>query len=316
MRYYDIQIDGGKSYSSRGNPNALNVELDLSVQDADAFMSGTVVVWGVALEDISSSNNLHNKGITISGGMQPGLPLATAQSAEAGQLMKGRIWQSFGNWVGTEMWLTMVLIPGPPEKNPPPPNAPDPPPKNLTLDWRKGKPLADALKQCISTGLPEWTPNIKISDKLVAPQDNVGYYSNFKELNNYVRAVSHQIMKGDPKYAGVGICLQQGEVTVHDNTSPPSPKQISFIDLIGQPTWIAPTTIQIKTVMRGDLKVSDRITLPPTRVVTTADAQSGVTGAPLTFAGTFQVKTLRHVGNFRQPDGAAWCTVVEAYTAT
>lgn len=314
MRYYDIQIDGGKSYSSRGNPSALNVELDLSVQDADAFMSGTVVVWGVALEDINSSSNLHNKGITISGGMQPGLPFATAQSAEAGQLMKGRIWQSFGNWVGTEMWLTMVLVPGLPEKNPPPPNSPDPPPKNIVLDWRKGKPLADAIRQALQTAYPGLTPKINISDKLVAPQDNVGYYANLRELNNYVRAVSHQIMTGDQKYIGVGLAIQGDEITVHDGTSPPSPRQISFIDLIGQPTWIAPTTIQIKTVMRGDLKVSDRITLPPTRVVTTADAQSGVTGAPLTFSGTFQIKTLRHVGNFRQPDGAAWCTVIEAYT--
>jgi hypothetical protein len=314
VRYYSIDIDGGKSYSSRGNPSALNVELELSVYDADTFIGGTVVIWGVALEDISSSNNLHNKAITISGGMQPGLPFATAQSAEAGLLYKGKIQQSFGNWVGTEMCLTLVLIPGPIEKNPPPPNAPDPPPKNLVLDWRKGKPLADALRQCILMGLPEWSPNISISSQLVAPQDNVGYYSNFRELNNYVRAVSHQIMQGDPKYTGVGICLQQGEVTVHDNTSPPSPKEIAFIDLVGQPTWIAPTTIQIKTVMRGDMKVGDHVTLPPTRVVTTADAQSGISGTPLTFSGTFEVKSLRHIGNFRQPDGAAWVTIVEAYT--
>jgi hypothetical protein len=39
-------------------------------------------------------------------------------------------------------------------------------------------------------------------------------------------------------YPGVGCCIQKGELTVHDGTSPPSPKMIQFTDLIGQPTWI------------------------------------------------------------------------------
>jgi hypothetical protein len=315
MRLYDIEIGGGKSYTSRNNPNALNVEIDITAIDADSFTAGTVVVWGVALADISQANDLVNKTITVSGGMQPGLPLATAQAPEAGVLAKGYIQQSFGNWVGTEMWLTLVIQPGDPPIQKPAPNAPNPPPKNIVLNWTKGTMLSDALKQALQTAYPNQTANISISSQLVAPQDNIGYYPNLKTLNEYLRSVSQQIMTGNAIYPGVGCCMQKGEITVHDGTSPPSPKMIQFIDLVGQPTWIAPYTIQVKVVMRGDLKVSDQITLPPTPVITTVDAQSGVIG-PLTFQGTFQIKSQRHVGNFRQPDGAAWVTVIEAITGS
>jgi hypothetical protein len=130
-------------------------------------------------------------------------------------------------------------------------------------------------------------------------------------LNSYLRGVSQQIMTGDSTYQGVGCCMQQGGITVHDGTSPPSPKMLQFTDLVGQPTWIAPGTIQIRTVMRGDLKVGDQIKLPPTRVITTAGAQSGILG-PLTFDGIFKIASIRHIGNFRQPDGSAWITVIDA----
>lgn len=311
MRFYDIDIGGGKSYSSRNNPNALNVELDINIADAGPTGGATAVIWGIALQDISQANDLTNKSVTVSGGMQPGLPLATAQSSVAGILIKGYIYQSFGNWVGTDMWLSLVMLPGDPPAQAPAPNAPNPPPKNIVLNWLKGKSLSDALKQALQTGYPGAKININISPQLVAPQDNVHFSPDLADLNKYLRGVSQQIMAGDNKYPGVGCCMQKGEITVHDGTSPPSAKMLKFTDLIGQPTWIEKYTIQIKTVMRGDLIVSDQITLPPTLVVTTAEAQSGIIG-PLTFQGTFKIVSLRHIGNFRQPDGAAWITVIEA----
>jgi hypothetical protein len=309
MRFYDIEIEGGKSYTSRNNPSALNVELDINIYDADQAGGATAVIWGISLQDISQATDLANKKVTVSGGMQPGLPLATAQSSEAGVLIKGYIWQAFGNWVGTEMWLTIVMLPDDPPSQAPPPNAPNPPPKNIVLNWLKGKPLSDALKTALQTAYQSIL-NINISSKLVAPQDNIGYYPSLKELNVYLRQVSQQLMTGSKTYPGVGCCMQKGEITVHDGTSSGA-KMLQFTDLVGQPTWIEPFVIQIKVVMRGDLKVSDQIQLPPTLVVTTAAAQSGIPG-PLTFSGTFTIKSLRHIGNFRQPDGSAWITVIEA----
>ena len=311
MRYYDINIEGGPHYSSKGNPNALNVEIDINIFDADLFGGATAVVWGISLQDISQATQLANKNVTVMGGMQQGLPLANAQAPEAGSLLKGYILQAFGNWVGTEMWLTLIMIHVDAPTTPPPPNAPNPPPRNIVLNWTKGTMLKTALQTALMTAFPKQQLSINISDKLVAPQDNVGFYPTLRELNDYLRDVSQQIMTGQSKYQGVGCCLQQGALTVHDGTSKPSPKMIQFTDLVGQPTWIEFQIIQIKVVMRGDLKVDDYITLPPTPVVSTAAAQAGGT-QPLTFSGTFNIKTIRHVGNFRAPDGQAWVTIIDA----
>jgi hypothetical protein len=121
-------------------------------------------------------------------------------------------------------------------------------------------------------------------------------------------------MTGNNTYPGVGCCLQNGKITVHDGTAPTGPKQILFTDLVGQPCWIDIATIQIKTVLRGDLAVNMLIKLPPTPVIITADAQSGNASDPaLTFQGVFRIKSLRHIGNSRNPDGSsAWCTVIES----
>jgi hypothetical protein len=311
MRFYEIAIGGGKTYTSRNNPNALNVEIDIDIYEADHTGGCTAVIWGIALEDISQATDLANKSVTVSVGMQQGLPLANAQAPEAGVILKGYIYQAFGNWVGTEMWLTLIMFNVDPPATPPPPNAPNPPPRNIVLDWKKGTQLSTALQQALQTAYPKQKLSINISPQLVAPQDNPGYYPNLRELNEYLRRVSQQIMTGNAAYPGVGCCLQQGNLTVGDTTSPTTTKQIQFTDLIGQPTWIAPYTIQIKVVMRGDLHIYDEIMLPPTPVITTAAAQSGLPG-PLTFAGKFTIQSLRHIGNFRIPDGSAWITVIEA----
>ena len=311
MRLYDLTV-GGRNWTSRNNPTALTLECDITCVSQDMGGSqGNITLWGIAKEDISQAQDFANKPCTLIGGMQQGLPFANAQSGEAGILHKGYVYSSFANWVGTDMTLNFVVLPGDPPDQPPPPNAPNPPPKNIILNWKKDKPMADAVKQALQTAYPGQSLNVNISSKLIAPQDNIAYFGNLNELGQKLREVSHQIMTGDNKYPGVGCCMQKGEITVFDGTSSSGGNQIAFIDLIGLPTWIATYTISIKCVMRGDLKIGDKITLPPTLVVTTAAAQSGIKG-PLTFQGSFTIQSLRHVGNSRQPDGAAWITVIEA----
>jgi hypothetical protein len=123
-------------------------------------------------------------------------------------------------------------------------------PRNLVLDWKKGTMLSDALRQTLQAGFPGVTANINISSQLVAPQDNIGYYGTLRELEAYLRPLSFQILTGKKDYTGVGCCLQQGEIDVHDGTSPPGAVKIEFTELIGQPTWIA-FSIQVKVVMRA-----------------------------------------------------------------
>jgi hypothetical protein len=302
---------GSQTWNSMGDPNALNVELDITVIDADAFKSAEVTIWGIPLQTISQATSFINQPFTLSAGMAQGLPLATAQSSEAGTLIKGHVYSSWGNWVMTDMTLNFVIFPGDASNPPPQPNAPNPPPKNIVLNWMKGTMLSQALQQTLQTAYPGQTANINISSQLVAPQDTTHYCGTLRELNEFLRPITHQIMTGMQNYPGVGLCMQQGGIDVHDGTSQSGTKMIQFTDLVGQPTWIALNTISIKVVMRGDLKVSDLITLPPTPVITTADAQSGV-NTQLTFQGTFLIVSLRHVGNFRQPSGDAWVTIIEA----
>jgi len=298
------------SWDSHGDPNALNIELDATVNDADSFKAAEVTIWGVSLETISQATQFNNQPFTMSVGMAPGLPLATAQSSEYGKILDGYVYASWGNWVMTDMTLNFVVFPGQAPNPPAQPNAPNPPPKNIVLNWKKGQQLGQVLQQTLQTAYPGITANINISPQLVAPQDTIHFCGTLEELNKLLRPISHQIMVGQQNYPGVGLCMQQGEITVHDGTAPPGAHMIQFIDLVGQPTWIAPSTISVKVVMRGDLKQGDQFTLPPTPVISTFEAQQGL-NTPLTFQGTFTINSLRHVGNFRQPSGDAWVTIIE-----
>lgn len=63
--------------------------------------------------------------------------------------------------------------------------------------------------------------------------------------------------------------------------------------------------------MRGDLNVSDIVKLPPGQVTTQAQSFSQFRQASA-IQGTFMIQKIRHVGNFRQPQGAAWGTDIFA----
>jgi hypothetical protein len=64
-------------------------------------------------------------------------------------------------------------------------------------------------------------------------------------------------------------------------------------------------TVQITMVMRGDPKVGDQVTLPPTRIIKTSAAARSAGNQNVSFQVTFQIARIRHVGNFRQPDATA-----------
>lgn len=99
---------GGKN-----DPGALNVEFDVQasffgVPGGDVG-SSTVTVHGVPLSDLQQAQNFAGANFSLSGGMKTGLPLAIA--TQSGLLLQGTVFQSFGNWVGTEMNLSFVIVP-------------------------------------------------------------------------------------------------------------------------------------------------------------------------------------------------------------
>ena len=305
MRYYKIVV-GGQTYTSlvggQSDPGALNVEFDIPVSTMSAPLGSAFVrIWGVALQTLAQSNNLNNQSVMVYGGMSSGLPLANP--AQQGLLVQGTAFPAFGNWEGTDMTLDIYVVA--PFGSPTVPAA-----KNVIHNWQQGQPLSTAIRNTLATAFPDFTLNINISPSLVQSFTDTGFYQTLEQYGSYVRDISKSIL-GSKNYPGVLISSNGKTINVSDGTQSASgPKQIQFQDLVGQPTWIGPNTINIKTVMRGDLKILDQVKLPPSLATTTA-ASAPQFRTNSAFQGTFQINTIRHLGNFRQPDARSWVTVMD-----
>jgi hypothetical protein len=330
-RYYSIVItnQGGtvitppgaaggtdSTYSSyvRGQvqPNALDMEMDVQLASFDTPAgsgdTGSLIrVWGISLAEIKQSFNLNNNLIKVYGGFQKGLPLANP--AQAGLLFSGYVQQAYGNWIETDMTLDLVVQAGtgPTGNNN---TGTRGTPANLVLNWQKGQNLKDALQQTLSTAFPGKTVNINISSNLVFKSENLtGFYATLGEFASVVQSLSRTVVN-QKGYAGVKIVFDQGTIKVTDGTTSLTPKQITFKDLIGQPTWLGVNTIQIKCPMRADIKTLDFVSLPQAQFTTTPQSQSQFRNNS-GFTGSWFVTSLRHVGRFRQSSADSWVTVME-----
>jgi hypothetical protein len=237
--------------------------------------------------------------------MQRGLPLAKPQ--QSGLILSGFVNQAWGNWIGLDMTLNLMVAAG---------TGTLADPKNIVHDWTKGTKLSDAIASTLSTAFPDYKADVKISDDLVLAEDDKGYYQTIEQYAAYVRQVSQSIL--GPKYQGVRIVVKEKSFSVFDGTSPSAPFVLAFEDLIGQPTWIDPLTIQFKTVMRADLSVGDFIRFPPAVVTTTpggaSPAGSGLKASSI-FQGSFQIGQMTHFGRFRQPDADSWNTTFNVFSS-
>lgn len=343
MRYYDIQIrqpgsnqlvrpaslaklNLPSSFTSVINgqniPGALKVELNLLSFNAHAFEGGSYVrIWGVGLSELVQSFNLNGYPIIVKGGMSKGLPLANP--AQAGILASGKIFQAYGNWIGTDQTLELQLLPDTGTTNAP---------KNYSCIWPANTPLSQAIETTLAAALPN-VPNriIKISPDLKMAGPSWGTWGTLEEFSQAILKMSllpqFKGLKpiGGGPYPGVKILPpKDNTILVYDGTvdytqnSFSNPVKIDFNDLIGQPTWLEASVINFKTVMRADISVGDYIDLPaglaPPYVLTApAAATPGASARDrLTFTGTFKVNRMQHFGDSRQPDAASWCSVFNA----
>jgi hypothetical protein len=311
VRYYDIKVFQQGSTSpyrqwtsypgGQPDPGALNVAFDMPVLPY-ATPSGmqTVTIEGISLADLTQAHDFAGMNLTLSAGMGGGLPLE--KPMQKGVIAQGLIFQSFGNWVGTDMTLDFVLLPSIfTHKNP----------GNFTLDWKKGQPLADALQATLSRVYAnKLTVSINISSSLVNAYHTSHAAYTLDGLAAYVANATQKSPTGP-----VNITIQRGTVLVFDGTYKPAPILIDFNDLIGQPTWIDVNQMQIKTVMRSDIQVGSTITMPtgyvnaPGFVTTTAEAFPSSQKYKSTFSQNFSVIKLRQLGNFRSSDSGEWATI-------
>jgi len=285
-------------------PNALDVDFDIPVTSfATPMGGGHVRIYGVDLDTLIQASNFNLMNIEVFGGMQRGLPLA--KPAQAGLLMTGTIQQAFGNWVGTDMTLELIYSAG---------NTLPEVPINLTIDWKAGGSLADALRATLRAAFPApYTLTINISPRLVLPQDQPGYYATMLQFATFVRNISLGIIR-DRGYPGVQISLRGTEFIIQDGSTRTPPKAIMFTDLVGQIVWLSANTISVTTVMRADLQPGDFVELPPNlsflQSLTTAQSQSQARARDA-FAGMFQINNARHTGRFRASSGMSWVTTFQ-----
>ncbi|MGO9774866.1 MAG: hypothetical protein ACLPSW_35960 [Roseiarcus sp.] len=316
-RWYQISIGQGANQISYTAPEGegcrgLNVELDITVMANDIANSGAYFrVWGIPLQQLGPNYPLVGQPVSISAGMSMnGLPLA--KPSQRGLLASGTVFQAFGNAEGLSRTLDVIFNPGSVPSTQAGAN-PKPQVRNIVLNWPKGQPLQQALRQTLQTAFPD-VPigTFNISSQIVAPQDQIGYHANIAELALYLRRVSQDIVK-TANYPGVSIGINGGKFTIGDGTTPQqSNAKIAFEDLIGNVTWIGPNTIQFKTVMRADIKFLDVVTLPQNAVVSYGPNTVPEINQQTLFQGSFTVQKIRHVGNYRQPDADSWVSIFDA----
>jgi len=311
---------GGASYTSIVNgqtlPGALDIELDIfSYNFGAAVGNGSLTIWGVSLQEIQQSSNLNGFNIDIYGGMANGLPLATAQAPYAGLLAKGNIFPAWGNWIGTEQYLSMTILPGH-ANNGKPLFGSNAQPANISWNWLKGTTMAQAIQASLSNAFPGVTVKINISPNLVLTNQNQDPHSvdSLDQLANYVNQRSRTVLNL-PNYSGISMSYDPSTSTIYvtDGTvaTAAKPKQLQFQDFIGQPTWLG-TGINFKTPMRADLKIGQSIILPQGLNPINTPGSSILSKTGLAFQGTYQITRIRSVGKYREASADAWVTVVDA----
>lgn len=297
---------------------ALHVVWDIPVSSFDAPSGAAYVeIRGVDIYTISQASNLQGAKVTIYGGMGSGYPLA--QDGKPGLLIEGSVFQAFGNWLNTDMSLNLLIQPfGVPIDDT---NYP-----KLVWHWPKGGKISTAIQSMIAAAMPSYKCSFNLINDLVSGSDDLGYYPDFGSLAQVILEVSQHANK-TVGYQGIKFYLSGRTFYFYDQGSKSSPIEIKFQDMIGQPTWLRPDAIMLQTVMRSDISINDIIKLPDFNQTGSNQVLTGYGSITPTkqniqvpkdrslFNGSFQVTSVRHIGDSRNPDGGSWVTVYEAVRA-
>jgi len=316
MRYYTIVITPNPAtgayfdpivYTSVGalgdNYSALQLDLDIyqSYFHQPAPL-GSLTLYGVSFEELNQSANFVGSFIKVYLGMTPGLPFANA--SQAGLVVSGTILQSFGNWQGNNVSLSLIITA----------SEIDPTTDiNLSFNWEKGQKLEQAVKQTLSIGYNTPIDNIQggFSQDLIFTEVQTAVFTNINTFASWVNTISKAI-NPSPNYFGASItCTSSGFLLSDGRELQTEVKMIDFTDLIGNITWLSQATISVKVVMRADLEPGMYIKFPylapVVNTATFAQARNQVS-----FQGVFRISQLRHQGSSRQASADSWVTVIEA----
>ena len=315
MRYYDITISNPdtkkvirtfSTLKTNGdyNPSGLRAYFDLPANNyAQLAGNGIVRLWGVSYEDLTHTQDLNNALISISVGMSQGLPLAKPQ--QKGLVFSGYVWQAFGNWQGTEITLDLIVSNLTSSEQA----------ANLTFTCAKGANIKNSIVQTLKNAYGKQGYTVdgesQLSSTLIAKQDLFGQYQNIVQFATAMYALGKSL-NPDPTYPSVNITTVGTVFYLWDSTKQSLIKNIEFTDMIGNATWSAQGLISFKTVMRADLAVNQYIQMPKSSNVINVPNSFSQFRNNVSFPNKFNIYSLRHLGDSRQPDADSWCTVVQA----
>ena len=299
LRYSTLNGDGSN------NPKALRVYFDIPQFNA-ASPAGLAMIrlYGVTFQDLKQSNLLVDLNIVVYGGMGYWLPLSNPK--QAGVLLRGTIYQAYGNWQGNEITLDLVVAPyfdG------------NTTPVNLSFIWKQGETLDSMVRRTLTQAFPDPAPMFygSFSASGLSPASTLsGTYTDLRSFSQYVEEVSH-VLKPSPTYAGAQIAPVPNGFCLSDYTGQSVPVQLSFTDFIGNATYQTNSTINFKLQMRGDLTVGQVITMPPLSNI--ANTQNTFTQYRdnISFQNNFEIFRIRHLGDSRQSTADSWVTVIDAF---
>ena len=286
---------------------AQNIQFDILTykNSVSAEYGYVITVEGVSYQDIQAHNNFKGYYLKLYAGMEGGLPLSANQPTP-GLILQSRVFQGIGNWVGTDMTLSLVCYSDPfTPKNPGP----------LVLNWQAGQTLSQALAQCFSTAYPTVPQDFQISPNLVQGFPTVHRASDLTSLATWLGLYTTGIL--GPTYEGVSLYWRNGGIYATDGTQPSdNTVQIKFDDLIGQPVIVEKDYFDIVTPLRADIQTGDQIELSvfyrdqPGLAFENALVNNATLNYTTTFQGKFRVLYTRQIGNFRADNAELWSTVI------
>jgi len=286
------------------NPGALNVELDIPTFDLATFTFGSQIrIWGVGLEALSQASNLSGLSIELNAGM---LPPYNLNQTPHGQIIAGQIFQAYGNWEGVNQHIDLVLSSQyiVPNKY-----------ADISFSYKANTPLIDAITKSLQGAFGKNIPIVNTSNPPPYGRDIPAHYEDLTTFAQDILSITKTL-----NYSGVQLAMNGNTIYLFDDNSKQTFINLNFPDIIGQPTWIDPVSVQFATVMRSDIVIGSGIKFPPgifpPYALTTPAAAIPQSPAvsKISFQGNFSVIEVHHYGNFRQADATSWRTEYKAVT--
>jgi hypothetical protein len=289
---------------------AQDIVFDMQIVPANNPSGATIIsVHGVSIEDLRQAKNFKGSTLSLTAGMQGGLPLS-ANQPKPELLITSTVFGAFGNWEGTEQTLDFVVIPS---------LYTDENPGNIVFSWSPGQTFTEAITATLSRAYPASTVSVTVNPSLSLPSNQPVLHksSTSTGLAHFIHRLTYGAL--GQSYHGVKIYFVGSQITVTDYSSSTSPVvTLKFTDLIGQPTWLDPPVLTINTILRADIKIGGYIKLPvkdipgPGSVLTSPTISGAVFSNKVNFSGTFVVVSIRAVGQFRGTGADSWLTVIQA----